>query len=346
MKLYSSSDDYRLYHGNMLDMPDVIELDSIDAIVTDPPYELNFMGKNWDRSGIAFQKETWEKCFQVLKPGAYLLCFAAPRTQHRIACAIEDAGFEIKDQIFWVFGSGFPKSMDLGKSIESKLTTGSANKTEFKNLEGTKTKSGDWGISKLSKEQGFRPEDYCEDNHLRTVAVDYQTEEGKKWDGWGTQLKPAYEPVIVARKPCEGSITENVLKWGVGGINIDECRIPTYGELIDNHKVSGTPFMRNADDYNQVSREKSAVGRFPANLMLTYDDTDFEEVCGGFPDTISSGGTGENSDIATFKNLYGNYKGNVRTAHLGGIGDSGSAARYFYCAKASRKDRDEGLPVG
>ena len=120
MKLYSSNENYKLYHGNMLDMLEVIEPNSIDSIVTDPPYELNFMGKGWDNSGIAFQPSTWTKCYEVLKPGGYLLAFGGSRTFHRIACAIEDAGFEIRDTIMWLYGSGFPKSMNIGLAIDKK----------------------------------------------------------------------------------------------------------------------------------------------------------------------------------------------------------------------------------
>ena len=121
MKLYSSNEYYKLYHGNMLDMLEVIEPNTIDAVITDPPYELNFMNKGWDNSGIAFQKETWHKCYEVLKPGGYLLAFGGSRTFHRIACAIEDAGFEIRDTIMWLYGSGFPKSMDISKQIDKHL---------------------------------------------------------------------------------------------------------------------------------------------------------------------------------------------------------------------------------
>ena len=117
MKLYSENDNYKLYQGNMLDMLEVIEKESIDSIITDPPYELNFMNKGWDNSGIAFQPDTWKQCYEVLKPGGYLLAFGGSRTFHRIACAIEDAGFEIRDTIMWLYGSGFPKSMNIGKTL-------------------------------------------------------------------------------------------------------------------------------------------------------------------------------------------------------------------------------------
>lgn len=356
MKLYSENKEYRLYNGNMLDMLEVIEPNSIDSIVTDPPYELNFMNKGWDNSGVAFQKGTWEKCFSVLKPGGYLLAFGGSRTFHRIACAIEDAGFEIRDTIMWIYGSGFPKSMNLGKAIESKMTTGSANTQDWKNLDGKKVSTGDWGLGRLTKAQGFRPSDYWEDKHLRVDKVDYKSKEGEYWDGWGTALKPSYEPIVVARKPCEGSCVDNVLKYGVGGINIDECRIGTDyiggGTAPDLRDVGRKQKEISGIDklsFGQVSNAERVeyeghYGRFPANTILTYDDNDFDEVCGGFPYTTSSGGSGEASIINNFKNTYnGGWKPTKEASHLGGLGDSGSASRYFYCAKASKKDRDEGL---
>ena len=310
MKLYHDEDIYQLYQGNMLDMLSIIKPNSIDSIVTDPPYELNFMNKGWDNSGVAFQKETWEKCYAVLKPGGYLLAFGGSRTFPRIACAIEDAGFEIRDIIMWLYGSGFSRSMNLGKSIESKLVNGSANTQEWKKLQGTKEKSGNWGIDGNKKFYDSRPSDYSADQHERTVQVNYQTEEGKRWDGWGTCLKPAYEPIVVARKPCDGTVTDNVLKYGVGGINIDECRVPTDDYMYNHGSHVGTTNGLNCfssgtynpiDRYDNRSTELSA--RFPSNVVLTYDDIDKQEVCGG-------------------------------------LGDS---ARYFYCAKASTKDREEGL---
>jgi len=350
MKLHSSSDDYKLYHGSMLDMAEVVDPCSIDSIVTDPPYELNFMNKGWDNSGIAFQKETWKNCFEVLKPGGYLLAFGGSRTFHRIACAIEDVGFEIRDTIMWLYGSGFPKSQNVGKAIESKLLTGSANTQNYKKLQGTKVESGGWGISKNAFEYGARPSDYSADAHLRVDKVDYQTEEGKHWDGWGTTLKPAYEPIIVARKPCEGSTTDNVLKYGVGGINIDECRVGT-----DSIKTFGKNACSNPNIYGDYKSKdfdgECHTGRFPANVILTYDDSDFDEVCGGMPYTESKGSatTMPNFKDAGQKNTVnkvgyndGDTADRIKSDYISPI-DEGSAARYFYCAKASNKDRDEGV---
>ena len=357
MKLYSQNRHYKLYHGSMLDMLEVIEPCSIDSIVTDPPYELNFMGKGWDNSGIAFQKETWENCYKALKSGGYLLAFGGSRTFHRIACAIEDAGFEIRDTIMWLYGSGFPKSMDISKSIEAKLLTGSANTQEFKNLDGLKQKTGDWGISRNVLEQGARPSDYTADEHLRTVQVDYKTEEALKWRGWGTALKPSYEPVIVARKPCIGSCTENVLKYGVGALNIDECRVGSEEHSVNINDFSNQYGNKwgNGEPIGKLG-EKTVVGRFPANTILTYNDEDFDEVCGGLPITKSNGGKvsmpdftniGEMSkeNIGSSKLSFGQITEVAKRKETGYVApcDSGSASRYFYCAKASKRDRDEGL---
>ncbi len=292
MKTYCKEKDFKLYHGSMLDMLQVITPCSVDSIVTDPPYELNFMGKGWDNLGIAFQKETWEKCYAVLKDGGYLLAFGGSRTFHRIACAIEDAGFEIRDTIMWLYGSGFPKSMNISKQIDKR-----------------------------------------DEN-------DYSDDLAKQWEGWGTTLKPAYEPIIVARKPFKGSLVDNVMKNGVGGINIDECRIGneerTY-KGMSAQKPEGAGCFRD-DNWKPKEIEKTVTGRFPSNVILTYDDSDFQEVCGGLP--IG----GKNGRITKHykKNnqVYGEY-GECNTWDA--YNDSGSAARYFYCAKAGKKDRDEGL---
>ena len=339
MKIYSENSNYKLYQGNMLDMLEVIEPSSIDSVICDPPYELNFMGKGWDNSGIAFQSDTWKKCYEVLKPGGYLLAFGGSRTFHRIACAIEDAGFEIRDTIMWLYGSGFPKSMNIGLSIDKR------NHVESKVI--GKSKSG-------STSKAFNLNEQQREAGTGILAGEYDLKEAQnEWNGWGTALKPSFEPIIVARKPFKGSLVDNVIEYGVGGINIDECRIesniesdPNYRPNAYNHKGHGYTFgsesKRNTKDLPDSGFHNS-LGRFPANTILTYDETDFDEVCGGFPDTKSTGGKGEaTANTAMF---FGNGNNGKLRANAGGLGDSGSASRYFYCAKASKKDRDEGLDL-
>lgn len=349
MRLYSENNEYKLYEGNMLDMLDVIEPNSIGSIVTDPPYELGFMGKTWDSSGIAFQPDTWYKCYQVLKPGGYLLAFGGSRTFHRIACAIEDAGFEIRDTICWLYGSGFPKSMSISKGIEAREKLGNA---------GTR--------NKRKIEQACDTEEYTlrQTNNgamgeiIETTRKQYipNTDLAKKWDGWGTCLKPSFEPIIVARKPLDGTCIDNVIKWGVGGINIDECRVGV--EELHNayagNKNTGFTAGDNRDEkgkgmFSGLNHGETTVnGRFPANTILTYDDTDFEEVCGGMPDTKSGtemtfGSVRKKQPDNCYKLGFTQKEFNDGQIAPDNYGDSGNASRYFYCAKASKKDRDEGL---
>ena len=323
MKLYSSNDLYKLYHGNMLDMLEVIEPNSIDSIITDPPYELNFMSKGWDNAGVSFQPDTWKKCYEVLKDGGYLLAFGGSRTFHRIACAIEDAGFEIRDTIMWLYGSGFPKSQNIGKMYDKKV--GNSRKKIGETKIG-KTSLGDnsgWDTSKNMKE-------------LKASGKVDITKGNSKWEGWGSCLKPSFEPIIVARKPFKGSLVDNVIKNGVGGINIDECRVGNETTITKRNGNSGVNGVYGKD--NRKFERENPTGRFPANTILTYDETDFDEVCGGFPNT--KGGNRHNTAIRqSDKNSGYGFEINTRNE----FNDSGSASRYFYNAKASKKDRDEGL---
>ena len=372
MKIYSKNDDYILYHGNMLDMLNVIPSNSVDSIVTDPPYGLTtivkrfgnensapaqfgsdgafsrlskgFMGKEWDGSGIEYNVDTWKKCYEILKNGGYLLAFGGTRTYHKIASAIEEAGFEIRDCIMWIYGSGFPKSMNISKGLEAREKYGKAN-TRTKRVVEQSCEGESYRIKQTNN--GAMGE------VIETTRKHYlpSTELAKKWQGWGTTLKPAYEPIIVARKPFAGSLVDNVIKNGVGGINIDECRIKTNGESIaKNVSFKNQKQSEGWGTKKCVTELCANVGRFPANLILTYDDNTYKEVCSGFP--ITSGGKiklnsevkrkGIKEDGSSFNSKTCGFDVNKGTG-LCNYGDSGSASRYFYCAKASQKDRNEGL---
>jgi DNA modification methylase len=264
-----SASDLRLMLGDCLERLREMEDCSVDSVVTDPPYGLSFMGKKWDYDVPS--EDIWRECLRVLKPGGHLLAFAGTRTQHRMAVRIEDAGFEIRDMIAWVYGSGFPKSHNL--------------------------KDG--------------------------------------WDGWGTALKPALEPITVARKPLgEKTVAANVLAHGTGAINVDGCRVGT--ETIQTNRYTPGRDMTSFHG-SQAGNEYASsthAGRWPANLI--HDGSD--EVVGLFPDA-KSGGSGNNK-IKVGGNCYGKYKD-----RKGGQQppSSGSAARFFYCAKTSKRDRNEGL---
>lgn len=316
MKLYTNNDTYKIYQGSMLELLEVIDPNTIDSVVTDPPYELNFMNKGWDRSGIAFQKETWDKCYQALKPGGYLLAFGGSRTFHRIAVAIEDAGFEIRDVIMWVYAQGFPKSLDVSKAIDKSMGAEREVVGKQYRSEGRSFAEGQSGFAKGEVD----------------ITVP-STDEAKQWKGWGTALKPAYEPIIVARKPLKGTVAQNVIKYGVGAINIDECRVGdepfeiTDGDYDNGNNVAFGNIKRAPKKYN---------GRFPANFI--HDGSD--EVTSKFPSTEAGGSlTKEYQDNAP---LYGDY-GMKPT--FDSYGDNGNASRFFYTAKASKKDRDEGLKL-
>ncbi len=286
--------DASLYQADCRDVLRSLADNSIDSIVTDPPYALvsivkrfgksgsapakgneayqrasaGFMGKSWDTGEVAFSEEFWRECLRVLKPGGHVVAFSGTRTYHRMAVAIEDAGFEIRDQLGWLYGSGFPKSHN----------------------------------------------------------------QKDDWEGWGTALKPAWEPIALARKPLDGTVAANLQQWGVGALNIDGCRV---GDEVTTTTVRGgqtgaTPIVPQRADFVGRSR----VGRWPANIA--HDGSD--EVLAAFPTTKSGKPSGVKA--GNNNNVYGQFAGGVPVT---GFGDEGSAARFFYCAKASRKDRDEGL---
>jgi len=321
----------KLILGDCLEKLKELPDNSVDTIITDPPYGLKFMGKKWDYDVPSV--DIWKECLRVLKPGGHLLSFAGTRTQHRMAVNIEDAGFEIRDMIAWVYGSGFPKSLNIGKVMDKYLKTGNAS------WNGTGDSSnGALGYSKLQHNQGYRPADYS-NKHQNKEEI---TEDlAKKWEGWGTALKPALEPITVARKPLEKglNVASNCLKWGVGGINIDGCRVEYQGD--SDWKNTFRP-SENIDrncwhrDNNKVARKDviNKQGRFPANLI--HDGSD--EVVEGFPNTVSKWGKSKR------RSREGGFVGFAHNAIQDDkfIGDSGSASRFFYCAKASKRERNIG----
>lgn len=321
-------------------MPD----NSVDSIVTDPPYELGFMGKSWDASGIAFNIEVWQEALRVIKPGGHLIAFSGSRTYHRMAVAIEDAGFQIRDQIMWVYGSGFPKSHNISKGIDKAAGV-------EREVIGTQTLVGTAARGNAARNVVLSEGGTSGGMKVEVEITAPATAAAQQWDGWGTALKPAHEPMVLARKPLEGTVANNVLTYGVGGLNIDGSRVIADGENFDNLKSRpiGKLNTRRNDETDEEfdarvgeSPEQLAalaklkeLGRFPANFI--HDGSD--EVVALFPDTKSPK-TYLRSSKAT-ANIDWNPK-EAETEQLG-FGDSGSAARFFYCAKASKRDRNEGL---
>ena len=317
---------------------------SIDAIVTDPPYELAFMGKKWDASGIAYNVDMWGECLRVLKPGGHLLAFGGARTYHRMACAIEDAGFEIRDSLHWVYSQGFPKSLDISKAIDK------AAKAE-REIIGEIDKLQSYGNGANSV-YGDGP-----DKHHRMLITSPSTPEAKQWSGYGSALKPAHEPIVLARKPLDGcTIAENVLRWGCGGLNVDGCRIDTKGEKLSCS--TSPPFAKGLTLHKsstpRIERDGHVGGRWPANFIHSGDECILAEFAKA----------GKSKSTSSLRKKAGSHNGNEAWATIanpkidvyGGFSDQGTPARFFmsceftpadyapivYYAKASKSDRGEG----
>jgi site-specific DNA-methyltransferase (adenine-specific) len=319
-----------LRNGDCIEQMRQLPANSVDSIVTDPPYELGFMGKSWDSTGIAYSVKMWDEALRVLKPGGHLLAFSGSRTYHRMAVAIEDAGFEIRDQIMWVYGSGFPKSLDVEKAINK--TAGVKYKAQPASGVGFMNSTDDGYNTTLNQ----------------LVQVGESTDKAKQWAGWGTALKPAHEPIVLARKPLIGTVATNVIIHGTGALNIDGSRVDYANEKEKDKAIAmqskpsldirGNAF--NQQDLQNIENVRGdySQGRWPANFI--HDGSD--QVVELFPDT--GGGSFQKSSRKRkgFK-LTGSQE-NVQEANApDNYGDSGSAARFFYCAKASKKDRNEGL---
>jgi site-specific DNA-methyltransferase (adenine-specific) len=306
------------------------------------------MGKKWDYDVPSV--DVWREVLRVLKPGGHLLSFGGSRTYHRMVVNIEDAGFEIRDQIMWVYGSGFPKSRNIGKDIEKVSVGGIKNLKQIGTKQGIKVETGTQGYS-YNKE-------YVAGKCMggKQISGDIPVYEiNNEWDGWGTALKPSHEPICLARKPLDGTVAGNVLKWGTGGINVDGCRVGTDDKLGGGMVSMGRPKVGEGwdrpwmHDQKVTERKKTesaekvkhaeTLGRFPANFI--HDGSD--EVVGLLPVTTSG-------KLLTHHHRGGGGLGGSKTFAIrersGEVcnfgGDSGSAARFFYCAKASRAERGEG----
>jgi site-specific DNA-methyltransferase (adenine-specific) len=331
----------KLLLGDCLDKLKELDDNSVDSIVTDPPYGLSFMGKDWDKvkatqetksqvvkglgagmkmttlaDNIEFEKWVTEwsmECYRVLKPGGYMLAFGGSRMYHRLASGVENAGFEIRDQMMWVYGSGFPKSMDISKQIDK-----AAGKLEERKIIGQredilKKQAKDLREGKRKIKETFNGD--SSGNGFVSVSADITepvTNEAKQWQGWGTSLKPAHEPIVMGRKPIsEKTVADNVLEWGTGAINIDGCRVEGKPRTShkDGNKVGN---YQSEKKYGQIADGAvcdGAEGRFPANII-------FDEEAGKMLPDAGQGGYGEET--------------------------TSSASRFFYCPKTSKSDRNEG----
>jgi DNA modification methylase len=395
---------YKILHGNNLEILPTLPDNSVDSIVTDPPYELGFMGKKWDSSGIAYSVELWQQCLRVLKPGGHLLSFGGTRTWHRVAVAIEDAGFEIRDSMAWLYGSGFPKSLDISKAIDKGQGQNLERQLTFtawmrntgitaKQIdEITQTKMGshytthptqpaiatanifdklrpylpevpeeierlvaertgiEWkeykkraviGVNKKAelKDSVYFGKLEAAKNSGRAIGYGEfditapSTPEAQQWQGWGTALKPAFEPIVVARKPIEGTVANNVLKWGTGGLNIDGSRIGS--ETISTHNAPKGSFAGGEENRgSDTSSYKTHTGRWPANIILDPYTAELLD---------QQSGTSKSGQNKNEKGSGGIWQKSSGLPCGPEYGDSGGASRFFYVAKASKRDRNEGL---
>jgi len=312
----------KLIHGDCLEKLKELEPNSVDTIITDPPYGILFMGKKWDYE--VPKVEVWKECLRVLKPGGTALIFAGSRTQHRMAVNVEDAGFVLKDCIMWIYGSGFPKATDISKQLDKMAGA-------EREVVGKQSITG----QALGKNKGLGKVDNEHKTEWNITAP--ETDHAKQWNGWKSHgLKPAYEPIIVAMKPNDGTYANNAIKWGVSGLNIDGGRIPTEDNLNGGTYSKGS---EKGDDYfkgleNNTERNYTQPqGRYPSNII--HDGSD--EVIDLFPETTT--GTVKPYEAKDNEMIF---KGFPKNKNISRNGDSGSAARYFYSTKESKSDQVQG----
>lgn len=308
----------RILEGDCLFVMPTLDENSVDAVICDPPYGLKFMGKEWDHGipGTPF----WEAARRVSKPGAYLLAFGGTRTHHRLMVAIEDAGWEIRDVLMWLYGSGFPKSMDVSKAIDKE--------------------AGHWRVRANAVESGNGA--MSGPNYERTNKGEPITEPAAAWKGYGTALKPAWEPIILARKAISGTVASNVQEHGTGALNIDGCRIGNRASDPQHRPASASGVGHGKTCYGTRDGQAGvyAEGRWPANLIL-------DEESAARLDEQSGPSTSSSKPITGVQKRRQDTgapgKGELREQISVGYGDSGGASRFFYTAKASRSERESGL---
>lgn len=319
----------KIYNMDCIEGVKQLDDNSIDTIITDPPYGLSFMGKKWDYDVPKI--EIWKACLHVLKPGGTALIFAGSRTQHRMAVNIEDAGFILKDCIMWLYGSGFPKATDISKQLDKDVerkqgkvrTDGGGKSPQKLNNHG----KGDTGIGHA---------DGSKQTYRETLP---STPEAKLWEGWKSHgLKPAYEPILVAMKPNDGTYANNALKWGVSGLNIDGGRIQHNEPVKTTHrqqrKAGWNPDNCGFDSTKNTTASASLKGRYPANIILDEESAKMLDEQSGVSVSRSGNPRGTKK-----KGLFANSEFNkVGQEH----NDKGGASRFFYCAKASKAERNAG----
>lgn len=314
-------------HGDCLVEMATLAPNSIDAIVTDPPYGLGFMGQHWDHGvpGVEF----WLQAIRVLKPGGHMAAFSGTRTYHRMAVAIEDAGFEVRDQLAWTYGSGFPKSLDVSKAIDKKL---GCERTKVRIAANSVRNPKTAGAGRDGTEGASRPfiESAMACGFHEAVSDEAVSDEAVSWQGWGTALKPAWEPICLARKPLIGTVATNILKYGTGGINIVGTRVGT--RTASTGEVVGANQAMAGANYGRVETGETTVGRWPANII--HDGS--AEVVALFPDSDGQQGV-SNDGQRSRAQVYGTPTDNGK--QYPPRGDTGSAARFFYTAKADSDDR-------
>ncbi len=329
--------------GDCVEQMRTLEANSVDAIVTDPPYGLEFMGKAWDGFGTPLGFQTWSEqwareAYRVLKPGGHLLAFGGTRMYHRLAAGIEDAGFEIRDTLMWLYGSGFPKSLDVSKAIDK--SAGFEGKVVAKGKSWNNPESKDGDTARFNASPG-------------EYDIKELSEAAKKWQGWGTALKPAVEPIVLARKPLIGTVAENVLTHGTGALNIDASRIRYLSEK-ERAEVNartgpnsryrpqtggGVTGAMSALGERHTDDVTSPLGRWPANILLDEEAAALLDEQSGnlainkvaFYPYRENGGDGPSVGLSGKKNAPNGY------------GDTGGASRFFYVAKAGRAERNKGL---